>query len=156
VALVLPAAVTSFGLGVATGGPLGVRPVAHGLALKRTYAGEIAAVNRMCAAIPPRSSVVIIDAQTAAWFAQVVRGMCGEPAAWMELRPASVQQVVSAIRQAGRWPVLLGIGRSQVAPYGPAREVLALRTREDARLRTSPPLITKPHSISVWMAEPGQ
>ena len=156
VALVLPAAVTSFGLGVATGGPLGVRPVAHGLAFKRTYAGEIAAVDRMCAAIPRGSSVVIIDGQTAAWFAQVVRGMCGEPTAWMDRRPAGVRQVISAIRQAGRRPVLLGVSRSQVAPYGPAREVLALRTREDARLRTVPPMITKPRPITVWMTEPEQ
>jgi hypothetical protein len=156
VALVFPAAVTTFGLGVATGGPLGVRPVAHGLAFKRTYAGEIAAVGRMCAAIPPGSSVVIIDGQTAAWFSQVVRGMCGEPVAWMDRRPAGVRQVVSAIRQAGRRPVLLGISRSQVAPYGPARPVLALRTREDARLRTSPPLSTKPRPIAVWMTEPGR
>ncbi len=156
VALVLPAAVTSFGLGIATGGPVGVRPVAHGLALKRTYAGEIAAVDRMCAAIPPGSSVVIIDGQTAGWFSQVVRGMCGEPTAWMEPRPAGVRQVISAIRQAGRRPVLLGVSRSQVTPYGPAREVLALRTREDVRLRTAPPMITKPRPITVWMTEPAQ
>jgi hypothetical protein len=156
VALLLPAAVTSFGLGVATGGPIGVRPVARGLAFKRTYAGEIAAVDRMCAAIPRGSSVVIIDGQTAAWFSQVVRGMCGEPAAWMGRPPASVRQVIGAIRQAGRRPVLLGISRSQVAPYGPARHVLALRTREDARLRTSPPLVTRPRPITVWMTEPGQ
>jgi len=156
VALVLPAAVTSFGLGVATGGPLGVRPVARGLAFKRTYAGEIAAVDHMCAAIPRGSSVVIIDGQTAAWFAQVVRGMCGEPAAWMGRRPASVRRVIGAIRRAGRRPVLLGIGRSQVAPYGPAWHVLALRTREDARRRTSPPLVTRPRPITVWMTEPAR
>ena len=94
VALVLPAAVTSFGLGVATGGPLGIRPVAHGLAFKRTYAGEIAAVDRMCAAIPRGSSVVIIDGQTASWFTQVVRGMCGDPTAWMHPRRR---------RASGRW-----------------------------------------------------
>jgi len=52
--------------------------------------------------------------------------------------------------------VLLGVSRSQVAPYGPAREVLALRTREDARLRTMPPMITKPRPIAVWMTEPAQ
>jgi len=156
VALVLPAAVTSFGLGIATGGPLGVRPVAHGLALKRTYAGEIAAVNRMCAAIPPGSSVVIIDGQTAAWFSQVVRGMCGAPTAWIDQRPADVRQVISAIRQAGRRPVLLGVSRSQVEPYGPARQVLDLRTREDTRVRTMPPMITKPRPIAVWMTEPAQ
>src|SRR5215831_16247422 len=50
--LLVPPAVTTFGLGIRHGGPLGVRPVAHGLAVKRTYAGEIAAVNRLCAAIP--------------------------------------------------------------------------------------------------------
>src|SRR5262249_36341115 len=135
---------------------LGVRPVAHGLALKRTYAGEIAAVDRMCAAIPPGSSVVIIDGQTAAWFSQVVRGMCGEPTAWMDPQPASVGQVVRAIRQAGRRRVRRGLSRSRGAPYGPARQVLALRTREDVRLRTSPPLITKPRPLSVWMTEPQQ
>jgi hypothetical protein len=74
----------------------------------------------------------------------------------MERRPAGVRQVISAIRQAGRRPVLLGVSRSQVTPYGPAREVLALRTREDARLRTSPPLITRPRTITVWMTEPAQ
>ena len=156
VALVLPAAVTSFGFGIAAGGPLGIRPVAHGLAVKRTHAGEIVAVDRMCAAIPRGSSVVIIDGRTAAWFAQVVRGMCGEPTAWMDRRPASVRQVVSAIRQAGRRPVLLGVSRSQVTLYGPARQVMALRTREDVQLRTSPPLITKPQTVTVWMTEPAQ
>jgi hypothetical protein len=156
VALMLPAAVTSFGLGIAVGGPLGVRPVAHGLAVKRTHAGEIAAVDRMCAAIPRGSPVVIIDGRTAAWFAQVVRGMCGEPTAWMDRRPASVRQVVSAIRQAGRRPVLLGVSRSQVAPYGPARQVMALRTREDVQLRTSPPMVTQPQTVTVWMTEPAQ
>jgi hypothetical protein len=82
--------------------------------------------------------------------------MCGEPAAWMGRRPASVRRVIGAIRQAGRRPVLLGISRSQVAPYGPARHVLALRTREDARLRTSLPLVTRPRPITVWMTEPAR
>ena len=82
--------------------------------------------------------------------------IAGEPAAWMGQRPASVRPLIGAIRQAGRRPVLLGISRSQVAPYGPARHVLALRTREDARRRTSPPLATRPRPITVWMTEPGQ
>ena len=80
--------------------------------------------------------------------------MCGEPTAWMDRRPAGVRQVISAIRQAGRRPVLLGASRSQVAPYGPARRVMALRTREDDRLRTSPPMTTRPRPLTVWMTEP--
>ena len=153
-ALVLPAAVTTFGLGVATGGPLGVRPVAHGLAFKRTYAGEIAAVDRMCAAIPRGSSVVIIDGQTAAWFSQVVRGMCGEPTAWMDPRPASIRQVVSAIRQAGRRPVLLAVSRSQVDAVRPGQGGAGAADQGGRPAADVPPMITRPRTITVWMTEP--
>jgi hypothetical protein len=157
VALVLPAAVTSFGLRIATGGPPGIRPVAHGLAVKRTYAGEIAAVNRMCAAIPRGSSVVILDSRTVFRFTEVVRGMCGEPTAWMEPRPADVRQVVRAIWQAGRRPVLLAAHRSQVSPFGGAiTEIMALPINKDATTRTAPPLRTRPQTITLWMSEPTQ
>ena len=83
-ALVLPAAVTTFGLRVASGGPVGIRLAAKGLAVKRTYEGEIPAVNGMCAAIPRDASVVFIGGSQggdAARLTQVVRGMCGVPAA---------------------------------------------------------------------------
>ena len=157
VALVLPAAVTSFGLGVATGGPLGVRPVAHGLAFKRTYAGEIAAVNRMCAAIPPGSSVVILDGRTVFRFTEVVRGMCGDPAAWIWPRPGHVRRVVRGIRQAGGRPVLLAAHRSQVAPFGGAiREIMALPINKDAATWTAPPLQTRPQTVTLWMSEPAR
>jgi hypothetical protein len=154
-ALVLPAAVTAFGLGIRDGGPLGIRPVAHGLALKTTYSGEIAAVNRMCAAIPRGSAVVIIDDRTAFRFAEVIRGMCGDPTARMQPRSGSVQQVLRGIQGAGRRPVLLAINRSLLKPYGGGiREIMALRTRKDTRTRTAPPLRTNGQTITVWMSEP--
>ena len=49
--LIVPAAMTTFGLGVKPGGPAGIRLTANGLADKVTYGGEIAAVDGMCAAI---------------------------------------------------------------------------------------------------------
>jgi len=157
IALVLPGVLTTFGPRIASGGPAGIRLTAHGLAFKTTYAGEIAAVDRMCAAIPRGSSVVILDGQTANQFAPVVRGMCGYPAAQMPRRPASVQQVVRGIRQAGRVPVLLGAGPSQLTPYGgPVRQILALRTRTDTRVRTYPPMRTRALTIAVWMSEPSR
>ena len=157
VALVLPAAITSFGLGVTNGGPLGVRPVAHGLAFKRTYAGEITAVNRMCAAIPPGSSVVILDSRTVFRFTEVVRGMCGDPAAWIWPRPGHVRRVVRGIRQAGGRPVLLAAHRSQVAPFGGAlREIMALPINKDAATWTAPPLQTRPQTVTLWMSEPAR
>ena len=80
-ALVLPAAMTTFGLGVRDGGPLGIRPVADGWAVRPTEAGEITAVHRMCAALPRKASVVMVDGRVSGQFTEVVRGMCGYPAA---------------------------------------------------------------------------
>jgi len=76
-ALVLPAAKTTFGLGHADRGPLGITLVADGgLGTKTTYKGEVAAVSRMCAALPARASVLIVFNRTEGELSQVVRGMC--------------------------------------------------------------------------------
>ena len=155
VALVLPATITAFGLGIRPGGPAGIRPVAHGLALRATYAGEIAAVNSLCAAIPRNSAVVFLSGRTGQNFAQVVRGMCGDPAARMTGPPGAVPGVIRGIRQAGRRPVLLAASRARLARYGGViREVIALRTRQDTRSRTSAPRRTKALTITVWMSQP--
>ena len=79
-ALVLPPSMTTFGLGVKTGGPLGITLTADGLAFKTTYGGELGAVDGLCAAIPEDSSVVIVDGPVADRFTEIVRGMCGDPA----------------------------------------------------------------------------
>ena len=158
VALVLPAAVTSFGLRVATGGPLGVRPVAHGLAVKRTYSGEITAVNRLCAAIPPDSSVVVIGKRAGHQMPQVIRGMCGNPVA-VVLYPqvSSMKEVVRGIVQAGRRPVVLARTPAELAPYGgTATQIMALRTRQDPRTLAVPPRATKGWNPELWMTEPDE
>ena len=87
VALLLPPAMTTFGLGVKTGGPSGIKVAADGLAFKTTYQGEIGAVNGLCAAIPKDSSVVFVDGPIDDRFAQVVRGMCGDPTARVTTAP---------------------------------------------------------------------
>ena len=156
-ALVLPAATTTFGLGLRSGGPLRIRPVAHGLAFKTAYAGEIAAVERMCAALPRGSAVVILDPHSVFRFTQVVRGMCGHPAARMTPRPGSVQQVVNGIRRAGRRPVLLADSRSLLTPYGGTiREIMDLFTTRDAHNGTRAPLRLRHQTITLWMSEPAR
>ena len=142
--LVLPGAITTFGLGT------------HGgLAFKTTYSGEVTAVGHLCAAIPRDSSVVIVSSQTAARLAQVVRGMCGEPAAGLYPRPGTVGQVVRGIAQAGRRPVLLASDCSQLTPYGGVtRQIMNLRSRQDTRTRTAPPLHTRRLTMTVCMSEP--
>ena len=122
-ALVLPAAMTTFGLKLKHGGPLGIRPTADGLAFQATYQGEISAVNGMCAAIPRDASVVFADDLIAEFLTEDVRGMCGVPAARMVTsRPGDLEQVVRGIEQAGRRPVILAGKPSELTPYGGPRQ----------------------------------
>jgi hypothetical protein len=145
--LLLPPAVTSFGLTFS-----GV----NGLATKTTYSGEIAAVDHLCAAIPANASVVVVSYATASRFVQLIRGMCGVPAARLFLpQPSSVQATVAGIRHAGRRPVLLAAKQAQLAQFGgPVRQVLALRTTADSHPLTRPPTGTSRLSLTVWMWEP--
>jgi hypothetical protein len=146
-AIVLPAAVTTFGL-TFTG--------ADGLATKTTYSGEIAAVDNLCGSIPANASVVIVNYATASRLAQVIRGMCGFPTARLFLpQPDSVRATVAGIRHAGRRPVLLAAKQAQLSRFGgPVRQVMALHSTGDAHPLTGPPTGTTPLTLTVWMWEP--
>jgi hypothetical protein len=156
-ALVVPTAVTTFGLGLTHSGKGGaLRPVADGLATKRIGVGEISAVRGLCASIRPGSSVVILDQQVAQRFLQVIRGMCGVPAASMAGQPAAaVATEVSGIGSAGRRPVLLAARPRQLAGYGgsPVR-VLDLLTTQDPHTLTQPPAGPWPIRYVIWLAVP--
>jgi len=92
-ALVLPAAITTFGLSVTTGGPVGLRLNADGVAFKTTYAGELSAIDGVCASIPEGSSVIFIDGPLADRVAETIRGMCDVPVARLTVPghpPASI------------------------------------------------------------------
>ena len=155
VALVVPATITTFGLGLHTGGQGGVRLTANGLGLKTTYAGEIAAVNGMCAALPKDGSVVVIDGgstKVGNQLLEVIRGMCGVPAAIaVSAQGQKVDKVIFDIRRAGRQPVLLaGYGRA-ISPYGTPQKIMGLATTRDAESLTEPPMQTAPFNLAVWM-----
>ncbi len=157
--LLLPAAVTTFGLRARPGGPVGIKLAAVGLAFKTTYGGEIAAVNGMCAAIPGDASVVFIDSGgggASDRLAEVVRGMCGVPTASIpDAHYKSVEQVIHGIVQAGRRPVFLSGARFHLTRYGgKVRLVMRLRSTQDENALTAPPLHTLPFDVNVWMSEP--
>ncbi len=155
VALLLPTALTTFGVGVAPTGGTEPRSAAGGLAFQRTGQGEITAVNHLCTAIGPGASVVIVDPRVANGFTQLIRGGCDTPVARIDrATPLSLGQVLVGIRQAGRRPVLLGSDRAEVAPFGVSREVVNLATKQDAHELTRPPTATWPIRYTVWMAEP--
>ena len=84
IALLVPAAVTTFGVGTTKTAAGSTRLTANGLAFKRTGAGEDKAVRQLCASIGPNASVVIVDSLTADRFSQVIRGMCATPTARMD------------------------------------------------------------------------
>jgi hypothetical protein len=156
-ALLLPTTLTTFGIGVATTGqPSHVRQ-RSGLALQQTGLGETKAIDRLCAAIGPGASVVIVNPRIANEFTQVIRGMCDVPVAWMD-RPslAALQPVLTGITSAHRRPVLLGASPAELGVYGePARQVLDLTTTEDAHVLTHPATSTWLVRYTIWMSQPG-
>ncbi|GII00885.1 hypothetical protein Pta02_28930 [Planobispora takensis] len=141
VLLVVPPAVTSIGTAFT--------PVGR---------GERAAVEAMCAALPENASVLLVERVTADRFTQLVRGVCGLPAAGVEVphgedtpAPADVTRLIGRIREAGRVPVLLAAEPAQLTPYGAPVQTLALRTRQDERSLVKAPDGTWSLSIDVWM-----
>ena len=156
IALLVPAAVTTFAFGTTKTAAGGTRLTASGLAFKRTGAGEDRAVQGLCASIGPNASVVIVDSLTAARFSQVIRGMCETPTARMDdPAPASISSVVAGIERAGRRPVLLAGQQSQLKAYGgAARQVLNLLTTQDAHELTQPPARNWLIHFVIWMSQP--
>jgi hypothetical protein len=156
-AVLVPTVVTTFGLGLThSGNGGGLRAFASGLALKRTGQGEISAVSRLCASIRPGSSVVVLDRKLSQEFLQVIRGMCGVPAASMAGQPAAaVAAVVAGIGRAGRRPVLLAARPGQLNGFGGSPvEVLNLPTTQQPQTLTQPPTTRSPARYVIWQSVP--
>jgi hypothetical protein len=140
----------------------------RGVGASAAYGGSVSTASALCASIGPSAAVLFVDFSTAATFAPVVRGLCGQPAALMVLGASSgpssassassvakLSEAVRAIQQAGRRPVLLGTSQSSVSVPGLAsRRVVSLRTSGDAEVLTGPPAGTWPVTYTVWLAAP--
>ena len=134
----------------------------RGAGATATYRGSRAAALALCAAIGPSASVLVTDASTAATFAPVIRGLCGQPAALVVSGPsaaasaARLEQAVRSVEGAGRRPVLLGPSRLSVSLPGMGAPQLgvSLRTEGDAESLTGAPTGTWPVSYSAWLAVP--
>ncbi|TYB58361.1 glycosyltransferase family 39 protein [Nonomuraea sp. PA05] len=129
-----------------------------GTAFTPVERGEAAAVEAMCARIPANATVLTVERVTGDRFVQVVRGMCGRPAAQVartegDLAPQDeVRRLVERVRAAGRVPVVLGAEDWHVSPYGAASQVMKLVTRQDERSLTEAPNGTWSLTMNVWMA----
>jgi hypothetical protein len=158
-ALLVPPAVTTFGVGVRDGGSQGFRLIADGLAFKRTYVGEVTAVGQVCAAIPPGSAVLIIDSTMMMQMGQVIRGMCEVPTAGVnDVTRATVRADIRAIERAGRHPVVLAAKSDErmSLPGGVWKRVMDLETTIDQRLTLNWPRSTDPQNFTVYRWEQSQ
>jgi hypothetical protein len=157
VAMGVPPAAITFGIALSRPADPATRLALSGLAFRTTGAGQVAAVEQLCGAIPPHSSVVLLDTVAARAFAQVIRGTCGVPTGIVtSTAPGNVSAIIGGIVRAGRHPVLLATKAAELTPYGaPPREIVNLSTQQDEHLLTRPPTSTWPVRYSLWMSQPG-
>jgi hypothetical protein len=156
-AMAVPTVVTTFGISLSHLGGRHSRPVATGMGVKRTGAGQTAAVQELCGTMSARMSVVILDRVAASEFAQAIRGMCGVPAGVMAGAPvAEIQTVIRGIAGVGREPVLLATRPAELTAYGATpRRLVSLVTTQDAHDLTQPPSTTWPITYQLWMSAQG-
>ncbi len=154
VAMTVPTAVTTFGFTLSHRAAGHSGPAVTGLGVKRTVAGQTAAVQALCGALSARMSVVFLDRLAASEFAPAIRGMCGVPAAVMAgASMAQVQSVIRGIAGTGREPVLLATRPGELTVYGlTPRHLIGLVTTQDAHDLTQPPSTTWPISNQLWMS----
>jgi hypothetical protein len=128
----------------------------RGVGASATYGGSVATASSLCTAIGSSASVLFVDPATAASFAPVVRGLCGQPAALVvRSSAAALAQAVHSVEQIGRRPVVLGSTQSSVAmPGATPRQVISLQTRGDAEVLTGPPAGNWPVTYTLWLAVP--
>jgi len=152
--LIIPTALTTLDISVTTANGVS----AHGMAFRQIGGGELAAVDKLCASIGTGASVVILDSLTADRFAQVIRGMCGQPTAVLTgPTQAKITTVVHGIESVGRRPVLLAENRAELPRLAPGpsvtpKEVVNLLTTQEAHNLTTPPTRTWLIHYTVWIS----
>ena len=158
-AIALPPAIDTLGLRIRDNPSQGLHLVADGLAFKRTYDGEITAVDKICAAIPADSSVLIVDTSMMNQFGQDVRGMCGVPtAATTDRSRANLLADVRAIERAGRHPFVLASTTQELSPLGNGlmKRIMKLETTIDTHQLFGTPMDTVPQRFAAYSWEPAK
>jgi len=178
-AIIAPPFIGNFGLGLKSGGPLGVMPYSDGLAFQRAYVGELAAVDKICDSLSPDSSVLIADYTLNQQFAQDIRGMCNVPVAGIGstvypgtqyvpanagsvpgagVSPAVVLADVHAIEQTGRRPVVLAPTSAELSYLhgGTVNLMSAQDTSIDEHVIFGTPRNTLPQRFTVYSWEPAK
>jgi hypothetical protein len=145
-----------------------------GLAFKRTFVGEVAAVSSLCQNIPTGKSVLIIDAQLMLKFGQAIRGTCNVPVAAAQttmpgfyqadsgttIEPATIIAAVRAIEQSGHQPLVLAATETEFAPLirqfgaGTVKLILNQTTNDDVHIFYGAPKTTIAETFTAYSWEP--
>jgi hypothetical protein len=140
---------------------LATEPVAG----RRTEQGEVAAVEKVCAALGPNDVVVALDNRAANEWPQVVRGVCDRPSSSLRITDitdtaavaAAARPIIARITAAGHTPVLLAgtdQGEAVITALGlTSKQVVDLHTTEDQRYLTRVPDGSAPLDVDVWLAD---
>jgi hypothetical protein len=170
-AIFLPPFIGNFGLGLKSGGPVGVMPYSDGLAFQRAYVGEVGAIQEICQALPANASVLIADYTLNQQFAQDIRGTCNVPVAGVEwvdpsannppgtnIEPATVLADVRAVERAGRHPIVLAPDSAWLSRLGKGtvHQVVNLSTSIDEHVIFGTPRNTLPEQFTVYSWEPAK
>jgi hypothetical protein len=167
-AVVLPAVIASWGLGLSFGN--GVRLTADGLADKRDFQGELTAMEQLCAAVGGNAAVLSIEGQEFAQMGESIRSMCdvpqaqvvaqndaGEPVMSQARLNEIVETFVAGAKRDAKVPVILAGSEKTLAPYrdtGAVRHVFTLNTTRDPNVIYGAPDFPEPQSFDVWMWRP--
>jgi hypothetical protein len=161
-AIFLPPMIGNFGLSLSG---------SDGLALQRAYVGEVAAIDKICQAIPPNSSVLIADFMMYWQFEENIRGTCNVPVAGVvtevpnannppgsNIAPATVLADVRAIEKAGRHPIVLASTAAELSQLGngAVNLVMAQDTSIDEHVIFGTPRNTLPQRFTVYSWEPAK
>ncbi|MCX9190249.1 hypothetical protein C3Y87_02225 [Carbonactinospora thermoautotrophica] len=122
----------------------------------RTEAGEVRAVERVCAAFRPGDVAIVVGQRGWQEWPQVIRGVCGVPAGVVKQNtPSEVRRIAAKARAAGRNPVVVtGNEDPGVLLWvaGTARQVVRLETREHTHQLVRRPRSTDRIQVVFWMA----
>jgi hypothetical protein len=166
-AIFLPPMIGSFGLSFTGSG---------GLALQRTFVGEVAAVDQVCEGIPKGTSVLIIDAKMMLEFGQDIRGMCDVPVASAQttvpggvlpdvgndILPSTIIAAVQAIEHSGHTPLVLATTQAELAPLikqfgnGTVKLLMDQETNDDEHITFGTPRNTVPETFTAYSWEPAK
>jgi hypothetical protein len=122
-------------------------------------------VTKVCAQLHPGDVVLSVDDRAANEWPEVVRGICGRPAASIKVTfpddaTGPLHRITARIEAAGGHPVLLAAtpaGYALLSQLGtdPA-EVVDLHTTEDQHFLTRVPDGADPLLVQVWLGHPAR